>query len=981
MDTNTLVNEASGRKPSKFSRFWGFIFHDKLNTFILLTLVLSIFTLYLMIYPTYFHSFINYGTDDVAEYHIYIDGFFTKLKTGTLSVYDTSLYGGTSFFSGVYYFAIDIFTLFAFVLSFFTPTAIAFTLTLLLRILFGSMLIYYFFVRKGYKPVVCFIAGLIYFMGGVTQTELVFPVYVGVCFYAPLAMVLVDWVIEKGGKFWLLIPLYGATCIVYDYYISYMLFAFMAVFYVVEMHLHTKKFCLLTKEFYIKLFMLLGLILFSILIAAFMALPSIYYMLNESLRSSQAADASIWLFAEGGKDTTPWLAHYFCQWINIFMPNDPFSLCLIPMGKYIREHATLYITGGGIIYLSYFFFIWGRTENRLKFWVLLINVMFCMPLFAMIFTFNGWPYVRWFFIPLLINLYAAIMAMDKKSFNLGVKPWTKIAPLIVTALGFGTLLMVLITKTDLFMHYSESSYFFYPILIGSIVILGAYLIIMFLIIIFEIMKKYKALRVLYVILPMTIIVEAFYAGFITFSNVGSTNYLKNVNVLKDQKQHLYDIGYQDIEGYRVGIFSGEAKNTTNTNVLIDKANTNSFFQSFYNVPLDYYYRDVCNMSTFSGWSRSTVYGYGMLDSLMTNTKYVITEKDCNWIKFPEEYYDSYGSHFYEGVESRFYSLKSMPQFIVYDNVFYVEESTNYNKMYYDIALLSHGYVVTNDTNQTSQILQDHIKENNEKIENSGITFTPIIDVMNEAKSQVVSQYIGGGDSDFLKGYNTFDITESKYDKIFKSDVVAFIPTSSKIYADDGSNFYFYYEYTNDSGEDTFHYDPLFYNNFYPGAYDAIDSTHDYYRPTKLVVTERKDYSSAGTFYGYDYSVYDNFITAQNAYTNRAYTLDGNKMHIEFTNTDSKTKIVKTAYAYSKDWIVKTEGYETCDIDGGFLGVIIPENTTDVNIDLTYEPEKFDLGCKVSIISSIIYLGAVGVVFALPVIKKRKKKTEVQNETK
>ena len=100
-----------------------------------------------MIYPTYFHTFINYGTDDVAEYHIYIDSFFTKLKTGTLSLYDTGLYGGTSFFSGVYYFAIDIFTLFAFVLSYFIPTAVAFTLTLLLRILFGSMIIFYIFTK------------------------------------------------------------------------------------------------------------------------------------------------------------------------------------------------------------------------------------------------------------------------------------------------------------------------------------------------------------------------------------------------------------------------------------------------------------------------------------------------------------------------------------------------------------------------------------------------------------------------------------------------------------------------------------------------------------------------------------------------------------------------------------------------------------------------------------------------------------------
>ena len=971
MENTVNTNEVIEKKQNKFVKFIASIFKSHLNTFIFFTIVVSVFTLYLMIYPTYFHSFINYGTDDVAEYHIYIDSFFTKLKTGTLSLYDTGLYGGTSFFAGVYYFAIDIFTLFAFVLSYFVPTAIAFTLTLLLRILFGSMIIYYIFTRKGFKPLVCFIVAFIYFTGGVTQTELVFPVYVGVCFYAPLAMLLVDLVIEKGGKYWLLIPIYGAVCIVYDYYISYMLFAFMAVFFVVESHILSKKFFLFTKKFYLNLALLLGLILFSILIAAGFALPSVYYMLNESLRSSQAMDKSIWLFGETGTSTEPWLSHYFTQWCNIFMPNDPFSLCLIPAGKYIREHATLYITSGGLIYLIYFFFIWGKTENRLKFWVILLNVMFAMPIFAMIFTFNGWPYVRWFFIPLLINLYAAGYAMDKKSFNIGVKPYAKILPLLIIAAGFATLLMVLITKTDLFMHYSNTNYFYYPILIGSLVILGIWIIVMFIIIIFEIFKKYKALRVIYVIIPIILIGEAFYAGFITFSNVGSTSYLKDVNVLKDEKNHLYEIGYKDIEGYRVGIFSPEAKNVTNTNVLIDKANTNSFFQSFYNTPLDYYYRDVCNMYTFSGWSRSTVYGYGMLDSVITNTKYIITERDCQWVNLPEKYYEYYGNHTYEGVESRYYALKDMPQFIVYEDVFNLPSNVRYNKVHYDIALLSHGYVISNDIGQKNENLQKHIIDNKDRLTEANVPFVNIDSVINEAKKKTIIYNVSNGDEEFLQGYVAYDITAYKYDALFQKDIIVFIPSNSKVYADDGSNFYFYY--------DKDHYDPLLYNSFYPGSYSPIDETDTYYRPEKLVVTKRDDTNPSGALFAYNFDIYDNFINKQNEYQNRKFTLDGNKMHIEFKNNDTKVKVVKTAYAYSDDWIIKTEGYKTCDIDGGFLGIIIPEGNTDINIDLTYMPDKFELGCKISIISSIIYLGVIGIVFTVPVIKKKKKKLEENNE--
>ena len=193
---NNISIDVIPKKHNWFIRFWNYIFQNKLNTFILLTIILTLFTLYLMIYPTYFGTFINYGTDDVAEYHIYIDSLFRKIKTGTLSLYDTGLYGGTSFFSGVYYFAVDFFTVIAFILSYVMPTAVADTLSMLLRIVFGSMIIYAFFARKGFKPIVCLLISFIYFTGGVTQTELVFPVYVGVCFYAPLAMLLVDAVIE-----------------------------------------------------------------------------------------------------------------------------------------------------------------------------------------------------------------------------------------------------------------------------------------------------------------------------------------------------------------------------------------------------------------------------------------------------------------------------------------------------------------------------------------------------------------------------------------------------------------------------------------------------------------------------------------------------------------------------------------------------------------------------------------------------------------
>ena len=972
---NNISIDVIPKKHNWFIRFWNYIFQNKLNTFILLTIILTLFTLYLMIYPTYFGTFINYGTDDVAEYHIYIDSLFRKIKTGTLSLYDTGLYGGTSFFSGVYYFAVDFFTVIAFILSYVMPTAVADTLSMLLRIVFGSMIIYAFFARKGFKPVVCLLISFIYFTGGVTQTELVFPVYVGVCFYAPLAMLLVDAVIEKGNRYWLFIPLYGAICIVYDYYISYMLFAFMAVFFVIEMHLYSKKFFLFTKEFYIKLALLLGLIISSVFIATGYALPSIFYMLNESLRSSQAMDSSIWLFGEFGTSTSPWLSHYFCQWINIFMPNDPFSLCLIPAGKYIREHATLYITAGGLLYLSYFFFIWGKTENRLKIWVLLFNIMFCIPLFSMIFTFNGWPYVRWFFIPFLINLYAVAYAMNTKSYNLGTKPFQKLLSLILLALGLGTILMVLITKTDLFMHYDASDYYFYPILVTSAVFITIYIIITFLIIFLEIFRKYKGLRFIYALIPFVILAECIFSGSITFSNIGNEYYVYQSSTILDQKDQIYNYGYKETEGYRINFYTNQGKVISNTNILADKANSNSFFQSFYNANINDYFYDLYKLSK-SGWSKSPIYGYGLLNSPITNTKYIIEQKDCQWLHLPDKYYKLLGEYTHEdpmyynntSITTRYYENTTIEPFIVYDNLFEYDR-TNIDTIKFDMILLKNGYF-TAPIEENSKDKFEMIKaESKKKILESGINIKDQDDVKSDIDSySLVNEMIytsDGVESTVIPGYIEFDLTSSKYDKLFQHDMIYFVPTSSKYADDDGANFYFY--------NDESIYNPLHYNMFYPKSYETLEGdSYDYYRPTKFFMIKKTDESYSGRFYAFDFDIIDDYINEQKQYEDKYFSLDKTKMNIKFKNNDTNPKIIKTGYAYSNDWHVKTDGYEAVNIDGGFLGIIVPNNTTDIDVTLEFIPDKLSTGLKVTIVGSIIYLSITIMAFAIPVIKKKRK---------
>ena len=150
------------------------------------------------------------------------------------------------------------------------------------------------------------------------------------------------------------------------------------------------------------------------------------------------------------------------------MPNEPHRLCLVEAGDYVREHATLYVTSGGLIYLVYFFFIFKQKENRLKVWVVVFNILLLIPLFSIILGLNSAPYVRWFFIPYMLNIYAMAMAMDHMDFKLGNHNIFKIIPTIILITGITALFYVIIATPEIFIHYKNDETIFLPLLLISV---------------------------------------------------------------------------------------------------------------------------------------------------------------------------------------------------------------------------------------------------------------------------------------------------------------------------------------------------------------------------------------------------------------------------------------------------------------------------------------------------------------------------------
>lgn len=954
----------------KTLNFFNVIFNSPKYSFLFLMAVLLIVTAVLVLYPLAYNTFLNCNTDDVIQYHAYIVGFFNKLKTNTLSIYDTSLWGGTSFFAGVYYLPLDLFLVLAYVLSYIMPTEVAYVLTNILRIVGGSLIFYVFLIRKGFKIRVGILAGLIYFVGGVTEAEFVFPVYIGVCFYAPAAMLIVDLVVEKKKLYYLLIPLYTFVVIIYDYYIAFMLMALLCIYFVINYHMTSKKFFLMTKRFYIDLLKLFLYIFLGLMIASFILVPSLAYVINESSRINSTFDHSF-IYYTTYKDGNYVLAirHYFTGWMNMFLPNNPFNLCLLEAGDYVREHYSLYVTTGGLIYLIFFFFVRGKANHRLKFWVLIFNIMFLMPVFAMLFTVSKWAYSRWFFIVYMINLYAMAIGMNDLDLKVGKKNFIKFFPFVILTLGLVSTLYTYIYNPDIFIHYSKGDNYFSPLLIGASIFIGVYLLILVFYFIVQLLGKEKLLKLCPTFILVTIIGEVIFAAIIDFSTVGSTDFMDKREHMEEQYYHLYDVGYNPKDGYRINLYTTQGRNTPNANIMFGMTNQNQFFQSFYNTPLNTY-NSAMHLDYSDSWSKGSILGYSLINGPIFNMKYVVADDDFSGVYLPEKYYKLLDDN--KGI--KYYSLENALNFIVYDEIY--TDSPNDKAFYNDLSLLFAGYIP--DPNKAEDKMSDEekvIAANLKKATSAKMSVIAYKDIKNRIKDNydIKVKTFGTVINDEYNGYFRYDISGESFDEIFNKDSFYILPNTNEITKMEYCHMYIKhatkYEVDKEDGtvgyeEKDVYYYPTHYNVGYKG-YNYNDSE----RQELWVQYKNQTDPKTMTIYGYDYDIYDDFIARQNEYKNRVFTLNDDTINIKFTNTTNETKIVKTGFTYSDDW--KCSGYETINVDGGFLGVVVKGNVKDVDITLTFEPKYFDESIKLSAIGTLVYLNLSLALVTIEILRKRR----------
>ncbi len=932
----------------KIKYLWDKIWESKLYTFIFLAVILFSILVFTMSYPAFFNGFLNDSSDDILQYYPYVGGFFEKIHTNTLSLYDKNLIFGASFFSGLYYIPLDIFTFIALIFSYIIPGEIAYAGTFVLRIIAGSLIFYYALVRHMNNKV-AFFGAIILFVGGMVEAYYIFPIYLGILTYAPLAILIVDLCVEKKGIYYFLVPIYVATVVFFDFYMAYMLIAFLCIYYVIKNHIDNefsffgKNTIVKNGKFWLRFLEFMGMVLLGLAISMMVLLPSALYILNESSRQSRDITESIWFFSKKlNEDNVISWRHYFTQAINLFIPNEPHRFCLVEAGDYVREHASLYLTSGGLIYLMAFFLIFKKRENRLKIWVLLFNILLLIPLFSMILGLNTSPYVRWFFIPYMLNIYAMALGMNDMNFKLGKYNLFKILPIMVMAIGISMIIFVLIVKPDLYIHYHSDDQFFYPILIGALIFTSSYFVLL---ICWIFIRKHS--NIFIIIMKTLIFLEVIFSGIFIFVNVGNANpyYLTTKEMLKEQKGKLAELGYREADGYRINAYSSNGWSTLNANSLMGM-NSGRYFQSFYPVNINTLYSNIY-MDYSTDWGRVFNFGYSLINGPLFNTKYIATNED---IALPEKYYNKYNDDKYT-----YYIFKENIPFIVYDKGY--TSPTSLGALERQASLLEYAYIYKpeNDIDYYKKEKKNYeinLFDSYEAILDSKFEIVSYNTVNTEMSRYIKKTYI----SDYTVEYNeyrVYDLTTNSVKNTLKDmDAVYVWSNSAKLRKEDHSYMYLREKNPNNPEpmDDSDHYGSLHqmhYNELMLGDYT----------PTQLLVQFKNDeYSSGIDLFAYKYDLIDKFISQQNSYSNKYFSLDGDTMKIKCDMLDNtKTRIIKTGYSYSADWKIKNEGYETIIVDGAFLGILVPEGINNVDITLKFEPKGYYLGLQISLSGMILYL--------------------------
>jgi hypothetical protein len=568
-----------GTLLSKLDDQFEHFYEDKKKTLIVLAIL--VFTVLFGIQIAIIlirNSFYNNYSDDIIQYYAIMSDFVAQVKSGSLSWFNLNNYFGASFFSDVYYVPLDIFTFGTYLLSYVMPTELAYSSFELIKIWAGVMLFAYYLSLQGMKLRTVFWMGIVYFVSGGTVSFMAFPVFLSLVFYLPLGLLVIHWFFH--GKKWV-VPLYAFILIFYDFYLGYTAIAFVSFMFIIE---YFKRPNFNALRFLKDGVVFLCLILLGIVMSSVILVPSIQFIIEDTYRDQGSVSS--------------WTVSVFGQNLELFKPNVYIRI-LAKMfteqkaiafygfeNSYVTEHASLYITVIGLVFMNYIYFMKGRIARVYKIAIPIAFIFMIFPIFsyvfsgqfftsafgndASIFSSEFWkiaetPYTRWInMLPLVMTMILAHV-FDQHGFEKVKMKWLTIP--VVFFIGLLIYLIVYyLEKLALTTTYTSRD-----VLNMDTVLMGFALVVLVLILVFGWIKRPQWIKKLFWVEVVIAIIYIYTGPFAipnkinTFQSMASIDSFLKESIDEDDFFRVYvDLHRFDVERLN---FNRMTRFPTNTEIF------------------------------------------------------------------------------------------------------------------------------------------------------------------------------------------------------------------------------------------------------------------------------------------------------------------------------------------------------------------------------------------------------------------------------
>jgi len=1026
--------ERTRERRARFHAWTESVFSDSKKTFAVLAIFT--FTVLFLIQTTiilFSNGFYNGGSDDVCQYYPIVNDFFNKIKDGTLSWFNLNNYFGASYFSDAYYIPLDVFTLVAFLFSYIMPFAVAFSSAELVKLFAGVMILAYFLHKEGYKNKTVFWMAVIYIVSGGMACFTAFPGFYSLVFYLPASLMVIHWF--QKGKAWV-VPLFVVALVFYNFYSAFMALTFMAAMYIVQT-LKTTPFRV--GKFLSDGMAFLGLILLGVAMSAVYFLPTVQFILEDTYRGT--SEFIGWTVKIWNWEVELFKPEIYIRILAKTFTEQRAAGFVGFLDDYRYEHTSLYITVIGLALMSYVIFLKDKVSWIYKGVMLVFTVMMIFPFFSFVMSGTKYivdvPYTRWIDMLPLVEILILAHVFDRCGFE-GIKmKWLSIPVVLM----LGTVLYLLyyyigkIEAGDLGRGKEA--------LTAEAYFLGIAAVYLILTMIFGWMGKLKWIIGAFVVefvlgLGYIYVVSYALTNRITFfDDMESINVFLNDNLEQDEFYRVY----VDVDRFNVQVenFNRMTTFATNTKKIFHSwtdAETNRISDILFD-ELEYQEKDA--MMVFNMYLDHML-GYKYL---LLNANYEYNLPSTYFTLVAEEgiyqLYEIQNAEPFQVYES--YLMAG--QFDALSNSSAIDEFLSQEKLIENVIFdnLSGEDLVLPNLALGTYI--DNSSLTNLTVPAFSKTALPTIDNLPGLKDTTVRPFYvydaAQMNIDYSSGAIWFRISapeeyinleayvelESGHQESCQltydgSYVEAKCP-ESQFFSEPA---YFYFERSLDYWPIARKIDFRMERAFGASSYIVIDlpdsmpanglmyltftkplekafvvdadgkqssflSGTCYFdtQPVRLYVLKTYDMDTYGefnlraTFFSSDFSVFDQKADSPLSADERM-TLENGVIRLSYTRTSASEydQVVMVPVTYSEEWVITSDvQYRTMPVSGGFLGIVIPNGTTDVSVTLKFIPKGLRNGALITGGALAVYAGLFGLIAFVQHRKKNKPSSSEDGE--